>query len=164
MGNGLNIISTMITPAVLILAAGNLVASTFSRLVRVSDRARGMIERADAARAKGDAPALELYTALLREYRDRSVLIERALSAFYLAIGFLVTASLSIAVDRLLGGRIPWVPVGLTVAGAVVLLVGTLSLFQETRISTGAIRREIQLHQERSEVIGRGSSGERPDR
>lgn len=146
---GLSIISTMITPAVLILAAGNLVMSTFTRLVRISDRARVMIDRLDVARAKPDAPAVALYTALLEEYRRRSVLVERALSAFYLAIGLLVMASLSIAVDRMLGDRIPWVPVGFTMVGAVVLLAGTMSLFLETRISSGAIRREIELHEGR---------------
>jgi len=147
----------MITPAVLILAAGNLVTSTFTRLVRISDRARFMMERLDAARAKADAAAVAVYTALLEEYRQRSIYVERALSAFYLAIGLLVMASLAIAADRMLRDRIPWLPVGFTVAGAIVLLVGTMSLFQETRISTGAIRKEIDLHE-------RGAAGSSPDR
>ncbi len=147
---GLGIISTMITPALLILAAGNLVASTFSRLVRIGDRARQVIVKLDDARAARKAADIALYASLLEEYRERSLLVERALSAFYLAIGLLVTASLAIALDRVLGDRIPWVPVLLTVAGAVVLLVGTLSLFRETRISSGAIRREIDLHEKSS--------------
>ena len=51
----------------------------------------------------------------------------------------------------MLGDRIPLVPVSLTVFGAVLLLVGTLSLFRETRISSGAIRREIELHERGSQ-------------
>jgi hypothetical protein len=128
--------------------------------MRISDRARWMMDRLDAARAKGDTPAVTLYTQLLEEYRQRSIFVERALSAFYLAIGLLVMASLAIAVDRVLDDRIPWVPVGLTVVGAIILLVGTMSLFQETRISSGAIRKEIQLHESRGQGPGdRGGAG-----
>lgn len=144
---GLGIISTMITPAVLILAAGNLVMSTFSRIIRISDRARVMMGQYDVAKKEGRTAAVELYTTLLAEYRERSVLAERALSAFYLAIGMLVMASLAIAVDRLTGDKIPWLPLTLTVSGAILLLVGTMNLFRETRISQGAIRREIDLHE-----------------
>ena len=144
---GLGIISTMITPAVLILAAGNLVSSTFSRVIRISDRARVMMGQYDEAKKEGRTGAMELYSELLTEYRKRSVLAEWALSSFYLAIGMLVMASLAIAVDRMFGDRIPWAPVALTVAGAVLLLAGTMNLFRETRISQGAIRREIELHE-----------------
>lgn len=144
---GLGIISTMITPAVLILAAGNLVTSTFSRVIRISDRARAMMGQYDAAKKEGRAGAMALYGELLAEYRKRSVLAERALSAFYLAIVMLVMASLGIAANRLLAERIPWVPVTLVVLGAVLLLAGVMSLFFETRISQGAIRREIDLHE-----------------
>ena len=143
---GLGIISTMITPAVLILAAGNLVTSTFSRIIRIADRARILMAQYDLAKKEGRTGAVELYGSLLVEYRQRSVLAERALSAYYLAIGLLVMASLGIAIDRLTGDKVPWVPLTLTVSGAVLLLVGTMNLFRETRISQGAIRREIDLH------------------
>ena len=144
---GLGIISTMITPAVLILAAGNLVTSTFSRVIRIADRARTLMGQYDAAKKEGRTGAVELYAELLKEYRMRSVLAERALSSYYLAIGLLVMASLAIAIDRLTGDKIPWAPLSLTVSGAVLLLLGTMNLFRETRISQGAIRREIDLHE-----------------
>jgi len=155
---GLTIISTMITPAVLILAAGNLVTSTFTRLVRISDRARALMAALDVARAKGDAPAIALYAGLLDDYRRRSLLVEHALWSYYLSIGVLVMASLAIAIDRITGGRAPWVPVGLTVLGAVVLLWGTFSLLQETRISAGSLRKEIDLHERQSTT---GDDGQR---
>jgi hypothetical protein len=139
----------MITPAVLILAAGNLVMSTYTRLVRISDRARALMAALDVARAKGDSPVIALYTELLGDYRQRSKLVERALASYYLTIGVLVMASLAIAIDRLTGGRAPWLPVSLTVLGAAVLLVGTFSLLQETRISAGSLRKEIDLHEGR---------------
>ena len=146
---GLSIISTMITPAVLILAAGSLVTSTFSRLVRISDRARVLMAAVDEARANAYEPAVALYSQLLSDYRRRSVLVEGALSAYYLSIGILVAASLAIAIDRLTGNRITWVPVSLTVLGAVVLFWGTFRLLQETRISAGSLRKEIDLHEAR---------------
>ena len=57
---GLAIISTMITPAVLILAAGSMVTSTFSRLVRISDRARALMAAVDDARKTGFEPGVTL--------------------------------------------------------------------------------------------------------
>ena len=87
---------------------------------------------------------------MLSEYRRRSVLVEDALSAYYLSIGVLVMASLAIAIDRLTGNRFTWIPVTLTVLGAVVLFWGTFRLLQETRISAGSLRKEIDLHESRS--------------
>lgn len=143
----------MITPAVLILAAGSLVTSTYTRLVRISDRARAVMASIDAARAKGNTLPLPLYREFLGEYRRRSTLVERALAAYYVAIGVLVMASLAIAIDRITGNRAPWVPVALVLLGALGLFLGTLWVLQEERISAGSLRKEIDLHEQQSTAV-----------
>jgi hypothetical protein len=78
-------------------------------------------------------------------YRHRSRLAELALSAYYLSIGLLVAGSLAIALDRFLRASVPWLAPSLTMAGALVLLLGTLLQFLETRMAAGALRNEIDF-------------------
>jgi ABC-type dipeptide/oligopeptide/nickel transport system permease component len=141
----LSIISAMITPAVLILASGSLVTSTLTRLARVTDRARVLIDRVRDFRASGESVQEARYAKLLKDYVYRTGLIERALSAYYLAIGLFVGASLTIAFGNVIDEVAPWLPTTLVVAGAVLLLVGSLAIFLETNMAAGILRRDIEL-------------------
>lgn len=143
--SGLSIISAMITPAVLLLASGSLVASTLTRIARVFDRARDIIERTRAARVAKDAYAEELLQLMLRSYLRRTSLLERALSAYYLAIGLFVGSSLAIAFDNVIGSFAPWLATALVVLGAIFLLLGSLAIFLETNLAAGVLRQEIAI-------------------
>jgi hypothetical protein len=143
--SGISIISAMITPAILLLASGNLVTSTLTRIARVFDRAREIIDRAHAARGANDAAATELLESMLRSYLRRTALLERALSAYYLAIGLFVTASLAIAFDNIIGHALPWLSIALVIGGAILLLLGSLAIFLETNLAAGILRHEIAL-------------------
>jgi hypothetical protein len=143
--SGISIISAMITPAILLLASGNLVSSTLTRIARVFDRAREIIDRARTARAANDVVAAELLEAMLRSYLRRTSLLERALSAYYLAIGLFVTASLAIAFDNVIGHAVPWLSIALVVSGAILLLLGSLAIFLETNLAAGVLRHEIAI-------------------
>lgn len=145
--SSLAVISAMITPAILILASGNLVTSTLTRLSRVTDRARRLIAEVREARTGTDEQSIAFHNELLAHYRRRTSLIERALSAYYGAIGLFVTASLAIALDNFLRDTIPWLAVVLVVTGAILLLSGTIALVLETRLGAGVLRREIELSQ-----------------
>lgn len=143
--SGISIISAMITPAILLLASGNLVSSTLTRIARVFDRAREIIDRVHAARTAGDAVAAELLEGMLRSYLRRTSLLERALSAYYLAIGLFVAASLAIAFDNIIAHIVPWLSIAFVVAGAVLLLLGSLAIFLETNLAAGVLRHEIAI-------------------
>ena len=139
----LSIISAMITPAILILASGSLVASTLTRLGRVVDRARTLIDRLEECRASGDSAGCESLVDLLRIYRRRSLFVGRALSAYYAAIGFFIVTSLMIAMDNFIRPFVPWLPVALSVIGVVLLLLGTIALVVETNLASGMLAREL---------------------
>jgi hypothetical protein len=139
----LAIISAMITPSILILAAGSLVSSTLTRLARVIDRARVLIDRIPPLVETGDTATLAVIEGWLRTYRRRGALAERALQAYYVAIGLFVASSLTIMVDSLTGDRLPWLALALVVAGAACLFAGTAALVVETNMATGMLRREI---------------------
>lgn len=140
----LAIISAMITPAILILATGSLVASTLTRLGRIVDRARALLRDIAEFRKNGDVVSATHSEFWLLSYRRRSAFAERALTIYYFAIFLFVAASLAIAIDDLTRGIVPWLALSLTVTGAFCLFAGTAALVFETNIATGQIRLEIE--------------------
>lgn len=141
----LAIISAMITPAILILASGNLVSSTLTRLGRIVDRARALGDHlAKNHDGMGGLASAELADILLL-YRRRSAFVARALSAYYAAIGFFIVTSLTIALDNFAQWLVPWLAVVLTVIGVLLLLLGTLALVVETNLASGMLGRELDV-------------------
>jgi hypothetical protein len=140
----LAIISASLTPAILILATGSLVASTLVRLTRITDRARELIDGIDVARQAGDEERVKIDILWLRTYLRRSTLAERALTFYYSAIGLFVASSLAITVDDLTHDSVPWLSLCLVVGGALLLFGGTASLVIEANVATGTLRAEIE--------------------
>ncbi len=139
----LAVISASLTPAILILATGSLVASTLQRLTRITDRARVLIEGIEEARAEGDEELVKLDVLWLRTYLRRSTLAERALTFYYTSIGAFVASSLAITIDDLTHDSVPWLSLVLVVGGAMLLFAGTASLVVEANVATGTLRAEI---------------------
>ncbi|MGH7755308.1 MAG: DUF2721 domain-containing protein [Vulcanimicrobiaceae bacterium] len=159
----LRIISAMITPAILILAAGSLVSSTLTRLARVVDRARALLDRIEAHEDVGDAKRAALLRGWLAAYLRRSGFAERALTLYYVAIGLFVAASLAITIDDLTQGEVPWLSLALVVLGATVLFAGTAMLVVETNLATGQLRSEIEaIGGQRSQADPTSLHPERP--
>lgn len=142
-GGPLGVIASMITPAFLILSAANLIGSTLVRLSRTVDRARAVIEIIETARKAGDAKTIAARRGALKAYGTRGALVQYALASFYVAIGLFVASSLAIAITHLAGDLNSWLPAWFTVAGAVLLLCGTVLLFMETRMATRMLHEEI---------------------
>ena len=94
--NGLDLLTSMITPAVLISACGTLVFSTSTRLARVVDRVRELSHSMEALfRGKvADFPAerREEMARQLAIYVRRSRLIQRSLTAYYVSLGLFFLA------------------------------------------------------------------------
>lgn len=142
-GGPLGVIASMITPAFMILSAANLIGSTLVRLGRSVDRARVVTEQMHGVQQTGNTAALPALQARLRRYGLRGTLVQLALSAYYLAIGCFVAASLAIAMAHFSAHSDSWLPTWITVAGAVLLFCGTVLLFTETTLATAMLRREI---------------------
>ena len=142
-GGALGVIASMITPAFLILSAANLIGSTMTRLARIVDTARTVMERKRSLQASGDHAASGEQAAMLRRYRQRATLVQVSLGSFYASIGLFVAASLAIALTDAIGRRTSFLPAWLTIAGAVLLFAGSLLLFAETTLATRMLRTEI---------------------
>ncbi|MDE2480898.1 MAG: DUF2721 domain-containing protein [bacterium] len=139
-GSVVAIIAQMITPAIFILACGNLVASTMSRVARVVDRSRLLLDESHAHTEHSEAHTF--ITTELDVYKRRAVLLENALTLYYSAIGTFVLASLFVALSALIAAVL-WVPTALTVFGAVLVLFGALASLREVRLATGTTRKLI---------------------
>ena len=138
----LSVISQMVTPAILIMAAGSLVSTTMARLARVTDRARELLRLGREQLSAGDTEELARTTRMLRELQGRSWLSEHSLIASYSAIGMFLGCVLSIALTDLLHIWY-WLPILFAMAGGAMLFASTAMLMLEAQRATGGLRSEI---------------------
>lgn len=148
----LNLLSAMITPAILIVATASLISCALMRLARVGDRVRVLTQIAEDIRVGKctDHPA-ERRNELKGEfllYQKRGELILIILSLQYGTVGFFVATSVAVFLDFLLGNPWLFLPAGLCIAGISLLLLSSLLLMYENRLAIKALRREIEfVHQ-----------------
>ncbi len=91
----------------------------------------------------GNLEGLRLEERRLRGYAKRTALVQGALACWYTAIGLFVASSVVIAIDVASRHGGSYIPVWLTVSGAVLLFAGAVQLLVETTMSTKMIRAEI---------------------
>lgn len=144
---GLSLLSAMITPAVLISACGTLVFSTSTRLARVVDRVRQLsAEAAELATASENEFTQERVLQMevqLGLYARRSRLVQGALTAFYVALGLFVAATVAIGLTAFVS-HVAWAPSTLGVLGTLVLFAGSVMLISETRLALASLEHEME--------------------
>jgi len=147
------VLTAMITPAVLISACGALILSTSTRLGRVVDRVRMLIERFEETMKTQDEEGIELFEERrlflfnqLDKLTTRTRLLQKSMRVFYLALGVFVATSVAIglvaAVNR--PGH-AWIPVVLGLAGACGLFYGSVLLIKESRLAQEALNAEMDF-------------------
>jgi hypothetical protein len=158
---GLEILSAMITPAVLISASGTLVLSTSVRLARVVDRVRtlsGTLEEIFNAREDAIVAARRDHIEQQLDLQTRrGRLIQRALTSFYVALCVFVGTTISIAVSAF-APAVAWAPTGLGIFGMIIMFYGCVLLVRETRLALVSVDREMTFVLElrsRYEAAGR---------
>ena len=137
-------IAAMITPALLILASASLVATVLVRMARVVDRARVLAAIAHEGNwEKLGATPTQLGIALERHAR-RARCAEWSIALLYAAVVVFVVTCISIAVDHAAGESLSWLPVGLAIAGALLLLAGGALMVAESKLAGDQITEEIR--------------------
>jgi hypothetical protein len=142
------LIAAMLTPALLILASGSLIATALVRLARVVDRVRSLAAN----------PAGTIFADDLARHERRARLAIGAITAFFIAVTFFVAAGIAIAVDHSAAGSLFWLPIGLTLAGMLLIVVGAAAMALESRDSAALIAADIALLRARSSGNYRASS------
>ncbi|CAN5121760.1 DUF2721 domain-containing protein [soil metagenome] len=143
----LTALSAMITPAVLILATGQLILTTSQRLARAMDRARKIsekIEELDQNNIKTNKKKKVLFYQLLYGSARRSRRLQQAMSILYLALSIFVCTSITIGLLEVFGFLEVWVPVTLGLLGISFLFYATIILITETKIAYWAVDKEMR--------------------
>lgn len=148
--NAIAVLTSMITPAVLISACGSLLFSTGTRLGRVVDRVRTLVAKFEEIEKHPEKDALyderrRLIFGQLHRQSTRARLLQRAMVAFYTALGTLVACSVAIAVVAAVARNYTWIAVALGLAGSLFMLYGAVLLIIESRLALGAILSELEF-------------------
>src|SRR6266436_2933482 len=150
LSSSVEVLTAMITPAVLISASGTMILSTSTRLGRIVDRVRLLSDRLrHLGDANESAEFLEEERAMLYDQLDkltsRSRLLQRALTTFYLAVGVFVATSVSVGVASFFNARFAFIPVALGLIGAFFLFYGSMLLVFEARLALSTTHAEMDF-------------------
>ena len=148
------VLTAMITPAVLISACGALILSTSTRLGRVVDRVRMLIERfEEMMNMQQDEGGVELFEERrvvmfnqLDKLTTRTRLLQKSMRVFYLSLGVFVATSVAIGLVAAVGRPShAWLPVVLGLSGASGLFYGSVLLIRESRLAQDALNAEMDF-------------------
>ena len=132
------VIAAMLTPALLILAAGSLIAAALIRLGRVVDRVRTL-----------GAPEAKPTLVELARHERRANLALAAICAYFTAVALFVAAGIAIAADHFMNGTLTWLPISLTLVGMLLIVAGAGAMVAESRDSASLIALDISRLRER---------------
>lgn len=142
----LDVLSAMITPAVLILASGSLIATTSSRLIRCVDRVRDMAKELEAQLESPEGISEEkknLVYSQLQTNTQRARLLQRAMARLYVGISFFIATSVAIGVVSLIHVDIGWIPMATGFVGAGLLFSASVYLIIESRLALDSTYAEM---------------------
>jgi hypothetical protein len=147
--SGSGMLTSMITPAVLISACGTLIFSTSARLARIFDRVqmlKGEVEAVLEGKLSFPEERMKMLKVQTRKQRVRAWLIQKAMAALYTATVLFVASSLAIAVNVAYGTeQTAWIPSGLALLGGLFLLAASVLLLYESRYNLRFIERHIDF-------------------
>jgi hypothetical protein len=147
---GLTILTSMITPALLISASGTFILSTSNRLGRVIDRVRRLTEQMEQIMREDEPVDLleerrDMIFSLIDRQVQRARLLARSLMIFYIATGTFVATSAAIGITSLIAREYVWIPVLLGIVGALMLFAGSAVLIVEARMAVGTLSIETNF-------------------
>ncbi len=141
----LNVLSAMVTPAVMILSTGSLIFTTTNRLARIVDRVREMLPEFEAL-AKTESPD-EAKRAMLFGQLDRATirarLAQRALTQLYLGLTMFLSTSVALGIVAFARLDAAWFPLLLGVIGVGLLLNASVLLIFESRLALASTYSEM---------------------
>jgi hypothetical protein len=143
-------VTAMIAPALFLTATGSLIISTATRMGRIVDCIRVLVElchrmgRGDEA---FDFPEVRRRHALdeLRHLQDRSDRAMAAVTMLYMAFGSFSATSMVIAIDSVVGHRIVALPALFAATGVVLLLIACVNLVIEARTALRSNDMEVRF-------------------
>ncbi len=143
------ILTSMITPAVLISACGTLIFSTSARLGRIFDRVnvmKGEVEAIITGKISYPEERMAHLRGQIKLQRRRAMLIQRAMVFLYTATLLFVASSLAIAVNSAYGNtEFAWIPTLIALSGGLFLFAASAVLLYESRFNLRFVYRSIDF-------------------
>jgi Protein of unknown function (DUF2721) len=143
------ILTSMITPAVLISACGTLILSTSARMGRIFDRVNVMKGEIEAVITGSISHPIDRITHLRGQIdlqRRRAMLIQKAMLSLYTATLLFVASSLAIAVNVAYDSKdLAWVPTLIALCGGLFLFIASALLLYESRFNLRFVNRSIDF-------------------
>ena len=125
----LDLLTAMITPAVLISACGTLIFSTSTRLARIVDRVRDLTKAMDTLYAGAEGDFLDERRAeverQLSMHAQRGRLIQWSLTSYYVSLGLFVGSAAAIGLVAFVHVA-AWLPTTLGMLGTFALFYASL--------------------------------------
>ena len=144
-----SILTSMITPAVLISACGTLIFSTSARLGRIFDRVnvmKGEVEAIITGHISYPVERMKHLRGQIGLQRRRAMLIQKAMVALYTATLLFVASSLAIAVNVAYGSSAQaWIPTLIALSGGLFLFAASVLLLYESRFNLRFVHRSIDF-------------------
>ena len=147
---GLAVLTSMITPALLLSATGTFILSTSNRLGRCIDRIRKISEVLE----NDFDPAHELRLSVERKrmllgqveiLSRRARLLQQVMQVLYVAAGMFVGTSVAIGISSVLVRQLSWMPITMGLGGACFLAYAMFRLIFEARMSSQGLLWEIEF-------------------
>lgn len=151
LSNALGVLTSMITPALLLSASGTFIISTSSRLSDVIHRVREITDQYLLASGgpEQNSQVFDVRRHALYRHIDkltlRAQLLQRSLTVLYLASTMFVATSVAIAAVSIAGKGFTWLPVALGITGAVMLLSAAVTLIREAYLALDLLRDETDF-------------------
>ena len=143
------ILTSMITPAVLISACGTLIFSTSARLGRIFDRVnvmKGEVEDIVEGKISYPEERMRHLRVQIQLQRRRATLIQKSMLALYTATALFIASSLAIAVNVAYGGaESAWIPTLIALSGGLFLFAASALLLYESRFNLRFVNRSIDF-------------------
>ena len=143
------ILTSMITPAVLISACGTLIFSTSARLGRIFDRVNVMkteIEAVIAGTTTFPEERREHLRGQIALQKRRATLIQKAMAALYTSTAFFIASSLAIAINTAYGDPDQaWIPTLIALSGGLFLFAASALLLYESRFNLRFVNHHIDF-------------------
>ncbi len=150
LGAALNVLTAMITPALLLSATGTYILSTSNRLARIVDRIRYLSQHVEELGMDQTAALrderIERYRGEIKMQSKRLRLIQTALTMLYFAAVMFVCTSIAIGVVSTVSLVLYWVPVVFGIAGACLMLVAAVALAFEARQAVQDLYEETEFY------------------
>jgi hypothetical protein len=140
-------LTAMITPAVLIMACGQLSLTTSQRLSRSISRTRTiyneLMEIKSGKREATEEEKIKLHLMITQTTR-RSILLQKVMSMLYIALLFFITSSLLIGIFEIMDWVRHWILIIVPIIGAIALFSSSILLIMETRLALQSVENEMK--------------------